>query len=148
MIEGGQSTTIQIPSEISMLLGVYILPGFEPADLIAELHRLIGVATDVETLAFDRVPAKPDMGWFDTLASILREADPKATAVVPMMLPAASDGRTFAQLGIQTYGFMPMNLPEGFNFSQAIHAVDERLPTDAVSFGAAAILEALRRYPN
>ena len=32
MIEGGQSTTIQIPSEISMLLGAYILPGFEPAD--------------------------------------------------------------------------------------------------------------------
>jgi acetylornithine deacetylase/succinyl-diaminopimelate desuccinylase-like protein len=148
MIEGGQSTTIQIPSEISMLLGAYILPGFEPADLIAELYRLIGVATNVETLAFDRVPAKPDMGWFDTLASILRQADPKATAVVPMMLPAASDGRTFAQLGIQTYGFTPMNLPEGFNFSQVIHAVDERLPTDAVSFGAAAISEALRRYPN
>ena len=88
------------------------------------------------------------MGRFDTLASILRQADPKATAVVPMMLPAASDGRTFAQLGIQTYGFTPMNLPEGFNFSQVIHAVDERLPTDAVSFGAAAISGALRRYPN
>jgi len=65
---------------------------------------------------------------------------------MPYMLPAVTDGRFFSQLGIQTYGFLPRNLPEGFDFSRTIHAADERIPVETIDFGTNAIYEALRRF--
>jgi hypothetical protein len=65
---------------------------------------------------------------------------------MPLLLPAVSDARIFSRLGIQTYGFTPMKLPPGFNFFKTIHAADERIPMDAVAFGADAIYELLNRY--
>lgn len=85
------------------------------------------------------------MSWFSTLAAILREADPEGVPV-PLLLPAVTDARFFTRLGIQTYGFLPMNLPEDFAFSNSIHAADERIPVKAVEFGTRAIFEALKRY--
>ncbi len=85
------------------------------------------------------------MGLFDTLAGILREADPDGIPM-PMLLPAGTDGPTFSQLGIQTYGFTPMNLPSGFNFSETTHAADERIPVEALDFGTNAIYKLLQRF--
>jgi acetylornithine deacetylase/succinyl-diaminopimelate desuccinylase-like protein len=85
------------------------------------------------------------MGLFDTLADILREADPSGSPL-PLLLTAVTDARFFSRLGIQTYGFLPMNLPSDFNFSQTIHAADERIPVDAVDFGADTIYHALQHY--
>jgi len=76
---------------------------------------------------------------------VLRSADAEAIPM-PFLLPAVTDGRFFSRLGIQTYGFTPMQLPATFNFLQTIHAADERIPIDALEFGAGAIGEALRRY--
>ena len=39
-----------------------------------------------------------------------------------------------------------MKLPPGFDFFKMVHAADERIPTDAVAFGADAIYELLNRY--
>ena len=96
---------------------------------------------------FDPAPSVPDKGWFEPLADILHEMDPKGIPV-PMLLPAVTDGRFFSRLGIQTYGFTPMNLPEGFAFFDTIHAADERIPVDAVDFGTQAIYQAIQRYPG
>jgi acetylornithine deacetylase/succinyl-diaminopimelate desuccinylase-like protein len=61
-------------------------------------------------------------------------------------LSGTSDARFFSQLGIQTYGFLPMPLPQDFNFSQTIHAADERIPVEAVDFGTNVICEVLNRF--
>jgi acetylornithine deacetylase/succinyl-diaminopimelate desuccinylase-like protein len=87
------------------------------------------------------------MGLFDTLATILREADPSGVPL-PMLLPASTDGKFFSRLGIQTYGFIPMVLPEEFNFMQTIHAADERIPAEALDFGTEAIYKVLQRFGN
>ena len=63
-----------------------------------------------------------------------------------MLLPAVTDGRHFAKLGIQTYGFLPMRLPEDFKFDKLIHAADERIPVDALDFGAEAVWRAIQRF--
>ena len=47
---------------------------------------------------------------------------------------------------IQTYGFIPMNLPPSFNFFETIHAADERISVDSVEFGAKAIFELMSRF--
>jgi acetylornithine deacetylase/succinyl-diaminopimelate desuccinylase-like protein len=85
------------------------------------------------------------MSLFDTLSGILSEADPDGIPV-PLLLPAFTDARFFSRLGIQTYGFLPMKLPAGFNFNQTIHAADERIPAEALHFGTEAIYKALQRF--
>lgn len=146
-IEGGQTNNIMIPNKIEVYMGSYILPGYRPEDVIAELKTLLLSDADFEILLFDPVPGEPDMALFDTLAQILREDDP-AGKPMPLILPAGTDGRYFSRLGIQTYGFLPMNLPPDFNFTQYTHADNERIPVEALDFGSKAIYKLLERYGN
>ena len=134
-----------IPSEVSVKLDGRLLPGFKPDDIIAELSRLVGGNVEFEVLRFDEGPVVPDMGLFEKLAGILRELDPAGTPV-PLLLAATTDARFFSHLGIQTYGFLPMALPKNFNFTQTIHAADERIPIEALDFGTNAIYEVLKRF--
>jgi acetylornithine deacetylase/succinyl-diaminopimelate desuccinylase-like protein len=57
-----------------------------------------------------------------------------------------TDARHFGRLGIQGYGFTPMQLPPDLRFSELIHAADERIPAGAVEFGADAYFRVLERY--
>ena len=43
----------------------------------------------------------------------------------------------FSQAGVQTYGFLPMRLPEGFAFTKLIHAADGNLPSDLATGSSA-----------
>jgi acetylornithine deacetylase/succinyl-diaminopimelate desuccinylase-like protein len=85
------------------------------------------------------------MGLFDTLGNILRGLDPAAIPL-PFVMAGVSDARFFSKLGIQTYGFTPMQLPEGFNFASTIHAADERVPVAALDFGVQAIFDAIKKF--
>ena len=144
VLHGSEQINV-IPSEISVELDGRLLPGYHPDDMIAELHQLIGSDIELEVIGFDPGPVEPDMGLFDTLADILRKADPDGIPI-PLLLSGVTDGRFFSRLGIQTYGFLPMPLPEDLNFSQMIHGANERIPVEALDFGASAIYELLQRY--
>jgi len=144
-IEGGQTDTLQIPNKIEVHLKPIILPGYGLEDIIAELKRHIPSDADFEVLRFDSVPEVPDMALYDMLAQILKEEDP-AGIPMPMILPTSTDGKNFCRLGIQTYGFLPMNLPQGFNFTEYIHAHNEKIPMESLEFGAKAIYKVLERY--
>ena len=65
---------------------------------------------------------------------------------MPLLLTAVTDGRHLAKLGIQSYGFIPMKLPEGFDFLDLAHNADERIPVEAVGFGTEAIMDVLKEY--
>jgi len=134
-----------IPSEVSIELDCRLLPGLQPDDLIGEIHQIAGDSIEIDVIRYDRGPAEPDMRLFNTLAAILKEADPDGTPI-PLLLSAVTDGRFFSRLGIQTYGYLPMLLPEDFNFTQTIHAADERIPIKAVEFGTNAIYQVLQRF--
>ncbi len=144
IVHGSEKINV-IPSEVPFQLDGRLLPGFEPQDMIAELRQVIGNEVELQVFQHDPGPAAPDMGLFDTLGGILREADPRGVPV-PMLLPAVTDACFFSRLGIQTYGFTPMKLPPDSSFMQAAHAADERIPVDAVDFGANAIYKLLQRY--
>jgi acetylornithine deacetylase/succinyl-diaminopimelate desuccinylase-like protein len=144
IVRGGEKINV-IPSEVTVEMDGRLLPGYTPADMIAELRRLAGGDVEFEVISHDPGPSESDMGLFDTLSGILREADPDGVPV-PLLIPAFTDARFFARLGIQTYGFLPMKLPAGFNFNQTIHAADEWIPVEAMSFGTDAIYKALQRF--
>lgn len=141
----GSSKINVIPSEISVELDGRLLPGQTPEDMLREVRAIVGDDVQLDLIQFDPGPAEPDMSLFNTLAAVLKEADPEGIPI-PLLLSGVTDGRFFAQIGIQTYGYLPMTLPEDFNFSQIIHAADERVPAAAIEFGAQAIYKALQKF--
>ncbi len=134
-----------IPGEVSVELDGRLLPGYDVNDLFAELKPIIGNDVELETIRYSPNPFEPDWGLFDLLCRILRDADP-AGIPVPILLSGVTDGRFFSKLGIQTYGFLPMKLPKAFHFAQTIHAADERIPVDAVDFGANVLYRLLKSF--
>jgi acetylornithine deacetylase/succinyl-diaminopimelate desuccinylase-like protein len=144
IVRGGDKINV-IPGEVCVELDGRLLPGFSPEDMIKDIRKIIGDQVELEIVRYEPGPAEPDMGLFAELADILKDTDPGAIPM-PLLLPAVSDARIFSRLGIQTYGFTPMKLPPGFNFLKTVHAADERIPADAVAFGADAICELLKRY--
>jgi acetylornithine deacetylase/succinyl-diaminopimelate desuccinylase-like protein len=134
-----------IPVQIDLGLSGKILPGYGPDDLRRELRVLLGPDVDIEVTAFHPGPSHPDMSLYDTLASIIREGDAGGIPI-PYMAMFATDGRFFSRLGIQHYGFTPTKLPKEISVGLLAHGVDERIPVDAVAYGADAIFTLLQRY--
>jgi acetylornithine deacetylase/succinyl-diaminopimelate desuccinylase-like protein len=146
IVRGGSAVNV-IPSEIEVELDGRLLPGYRPGDLLSELRDIIGKDIELEVLRHDEGPADADLSFFDALAGVLRELDPDGVPI-PMLLPAVTDARHLSPLGIQTYGYMPLRLSEDFPIAKLAHAADERVPADAVGFGAEAIFRAIQRYPG
>jgi acetylornithine deacetylase/succinyl-diaminopimelate desuccinylase-like protein len=143
IVRGGEKINV-VPSKVELQLDGRMLPGYTPEDLLAELHDAVGHDVELELLRHDPGPAKPDLGRFEALADVLRELD-AGSIPVPFLQAGVTDGRFFSRLGIQTYGFLPLKLPAGFDFTKVVHAADERVPTDALEFGAEAVYRALQR---
>lgn len=144
LVRGGTKVNV-IPSEITLELDGRLLPGFDVAQMKAELRGIVGDQVEIDLSPGEPAPAQPDMGLFATLADILKEADPSGVPV-PYLFPAVTDGRFFSMLGIQSYGYLPMKLPEGFDFLQTIHAADERISVEALEFGTNALYQLLQRF--
>jgi len=144
IVRGGDKINV-IPAEVEVELDGRALPGYGPDDLIAEVRELVGDDLELELMRHDATPAEPDLSQLPLLSGILRELDTDAVPV-PMLQIGVTDGRFLARIGIQTYGFLPLNLPDGFEFTKLIHAADERVPADAVRFGAEAVGRAVERY--
>ncbi|MBZ0286111.1 MAG: peptidase dimerization domain-containing protein, partial [Anaerolineae bacterium] len=144
VIRTGEATNV-IPASLTLDMDARLLPGFTPDQFETELRPIIGDEVELERFFWDPGPGEPDMGLFDTLAGILKDADPTGIPI-PFMLTAVTDGRFFARLGIQTYGFLPMQLPEDFNFNSTIHAANERVPVETIAWGTDRIVQALLRF--
>lgn len=134
-----------IPSEVSVFMDGRMLPGFTPEQMLNEMQKIVGAGVKLEVTEYDPGSSEPDMSLFNKLSEVLKEADPTGTPI-PLLLSGVTDGRFFSKLGIQTYGFLPMPLPEDFQFASVIHAADERVPAAAIEFGAQAIYKALSRF--
>ena len=143
IVRGGQSRNV-IPGEVSVDIDCRLLPGQSPEDVFAELRAVAGTPLELEVLRHDPGPPAPDMTFFPVLGGVLEELDSTARPV-PLLMPAVTDGRFFARLGIQTYGFLPMQLPPELRFTELVHAPDERIPVEALEFGTTAIRRVLER---
>lgn len=143
IIHGGSKINV-IPGEITVDLDGRLVPGFKPEDMIAELHALIGEDIELQVLQYDPGQTEIDMSLFETLAGVIKAVDPTGIPT-PLVLSGVTDGRFFARLGIQTYGFLPMTLPDEMNFTGLIHAANERIPVDALHFGVDTLYRALQK---
>jgi acetylornithine deacetylase/succinyl-diaminopimelate desuccinylase-like protein len=144
MVEAGHKRNV-IPTQVTLDLDCRMVPGQTPDDLLGELRALLGDDLEFEVVYHYTNAAEVDMGLYDTLAGILHEADPTGIPI-PFVMPAGTDGRFFSRIGIQTYGFIPMQLPAWLDFIPALHAADERIPVEAMAFGTNAIYQLLQRF--
>jgi acetylornithine deacetylase/succinyl-diaminopimelate desuccinylase-like protein len=133
-----------VPGVVEVELDCRALPGFGPEEVLAEVQQVVGDDVELELVRYDAGPPEPRLDQFETLASVIRELEPGAIPV-PMLQGGVTDARFFAQLGIQNYGFLPLKLPGDFRFTGLIHAADERVPADAIEFGAEAVFRAVQR---
>ena len=147
ILHGGEKVNV-VPSEIKVTLDGRMLPGMQPEEFVREIRDLIGMGeedVEIHVVKYEQGPQKIDMGLFDHLARSLKKVDPEGIPV-PLLLTAVTDGRHLAKLGIQSYGFIPLKLPEGFAFFDMAHNADERIPVEAVGFGTDAIYDVLKGY--
>ncbi len=135
-----------IPAEALVEIDARILPGRTYENVLDELHAILGQEVTIEVIAFGpKTKPTVDYTLFDTLASIMKDLDPTGTPI-PYMFNESPDGRLLEEAGMQNYGFLPMNLPPEIDLPSVIHGANERVPLEAITFGAEAIYELLRRY--
>jgi acetylornithine deacetylase/succinyl-diaminopimelate desuccinylase-like protein len=143
MIEASDKINV-IPSQVSLGLDGRLLPGFTPDDFKKELHTLLGKDFEIEVLQYSPTQFKLDMGFFDTLSNILQEDDPQGLPI-PFVGGWVTDARFFNRLGIQTYGFTPLRVPDDFDMTGLAHGADERVPVAALEFGVQAVYKAIQK---
>ncbi len=142
IVRGGEKVNV-IPGEITLELDGRLLPGFTPDDMTRELRALLGNDIDLVVERYEPGPQPADMERYAVLADIIRKADPEGIPV-PYLVSGVTDARHFAKLGIQSYGFIPMQLPD--ELIKTIHAADERIPVATLEWGTQVLLETLKRF--
>jgi acetylornithine deacetylase/succinyl-diaminopimelate desuccinylase-like protein len=141
MFDAGYMTNV-VPSMASATVDGRMLPGREAA-FQQELIEVLG--PDVE-LAWDSLPPVEttfDGALVDAMALAIGAEDPGAR-LLPYMLSASTDAKSFDRLGIRNFGFAPLRLPADLDFSALFHGVDERVPIDALEFGTRVLDRFLR----
>ncbi len=84
-----------------------------------------------------------DAALLSVFQSAVTAEDPDGV-VVPYLLPASTDNKHFARLGIAGYGFVPLQVPDGFDVFGQFHSADERIPVASIEFCARTTERVLR----
>jgi acetylornithine deacetylase/succinyl-diaminopimelate desuccinylase-like protein len=131
-----------VPSQAEATLDIRPLPGQHQAAL-GVVEGAMGERGSVDPIHIGIGVESPfDVPLVDAMAQALGRADPEGV-VLPYMLAAGTDAKSLAELGIRGYGFVPLRLPSDFDFTAMFHGVDERVPVDAVEFGAIVLADFL-----
>ena len=134
MLDAGYKVNV-VPGHATAQVDGRFLPGHEE-DFLATLRELAGPDVDIEFLTkMDGLETPYDGEIADAMTSSLLEEDPDAL-VAPYLMSGGTDAKHFVNLGIRTFGFAPLRLPEDLDFTALFHGVDERVPVDALEFGA------------
>ena len=134
MLEAGYKVNV-VPGEATAHVDGRFLPGYED-EFFETLAELLG-----ENISVDYVSKQSglettfDGDIVDAMTASILEADPEAT-VAPFLMSGGTDAKHWAKLGIRCFGFTPLRLPEDLDFTALFHGVDERVPLDALEFGA------------
>lgn len=138
MLESGYKVNV-IPQTAEAGFDCRFLPGHQE-ELLSLLDELAGehveVVVDHIGVSVDSPRESP---LVDAMTAAVQAEDP-GSKVLPYCLSAGTDNKPLSLLGIAGYGFAPLQLPADLDFAPLFHGVDERVPVDAVRFGARVLL--------
>lgn len=142
MLQAGYKHNV-IPGEATASIDGRVLPGYED-ELEETIRQIVGDAIAVETVISDvAIEAPFDTPTVELMASVLRIEDPGARAV-PYMISGGTDAKAFTGIGIDCYGFSPLQMPPDLDYWRLFHGVDERVPVDGLRFGVRVLDRFLR----
>ena len=134
MLQAGYKHNV-IPGEATASIDGRVLPGYED-EFEETIRQIVGDAIAIESVIEDiAIEAPFDTPTVELMASVLRIEDPGARAV-PYMISGGTDAKAFSGIGIDCYGFSPLQMPADLDYWRLFHGVDERVPVDALRFGA------------
>jgi len=135
MLDAGYKVNV-IPTEAAAYVDGRFLPGYED-EFFATLAELCGEDVEISFVTKQDPWETPyDGSLVDAMTRSIVAEDPEAL-VAPYLMSAGTDAKQFRGLGeLRTYGFAPLRLPADLDFTGLFHGVDERVPVDALEFGA------------
>jgi acetylornithine deacetylase/succinyl-diaminopimelate desuccinylase-like protein len=134
MLEAGYKVNV-VPGEAVAHVDGRFLPGLED-DFRTTLAKLAGEGIEIsEVVQMEGVETPYDGPVADAMTASILEEDPDAV-VAPYLMSGGTDGKYWARLGMRCFGFAPLRLPADLDFTALFHGVDERVPVDALEFGA------------
>jgi acetylornithine deacetylase/succinyl-diaminopimelate desuccinylase-like protein len=134
MLGAGYKVNV-IPTEATAHVDGRFLPGYED-EFFDTLRELCGEGVDIDFLSHQQPWETPYEGHLvDAMTRSLVAEDPDAV-VAPYLMSGGTDAKHFTKLGMRSYGFAPLRLPADLDFTALFHGVDERVPVDALEFGA------------
>jgi acetylornithine deacetylase/succinyl-diaminopimelate desuccinylase-like protein len=131
-----------VPSVAEATVDARFLPGREEA-FARELVEVLGPDIEPVWNTLPAVRTSFDGALVDAMARAIAGEDPGAR-LLPYMLSAGTDAKSFVRLGIRHFGFAPLRLPPDLDFTALFHGVDERVPIDALEFGTRVLDRLLR----
>lgn len=134
MLDAGYKVNV-VPTEATAYVDGRFLPGFED-EFFQTMAELTGEGIDTSFVSNQQPWETPYAGSLvDAMNRSLLAEDPDAL-VAPYLMSGGTDAKHFRALGMASYGFSPLRLPADLDFTALFHGVDERVPTDALEFGA------------
>lgn len=141
MLNGGYKRNV-IPSTAEAVIDGRVLPGYQD-EFVREVEALVGPGINIEWTFGWTIEAPVDAPLMEKMAAAIKAEDPDGT-VIPYLLPGGTDNKLLSRIGIKGYGFVPMKVPADFDVWGLFHAVDERVPVDALKFGVRVFLRLLQ----
>jgi acetylornithine deacetylase/succinyl-diaminopimelate desuccinylase-like protein len=129
---GVQHNVVPLRAEAS-IDGRYV-PGYEQ-ELLEEIRQVVGDLVDVEVVHGGPAVQTTFEGSVPDAIRVAIEAEDPGATIVPTCLPIGTDGKHFDRLGIRNFGFVPLLLPDGYDFASMFHGVDERVPVSSLTAG-------------
>ncbi|MDT9592296.1 M20/M25/M40 family metallo-hydrolase [Nocardioides zeae] len=134
MLSAGYKVNV-VPTEATAHVDGRFLPGFED-EFFATLAELTGEHVEIDFVSHQQPWETPYEGHLvDAMSRSLLAEDPGAV-VAPYLMSGGTDAKHFRRLGMRSFGFAPLRLPADLDFTALFHGVDERVPVDALEFGA------------
>lgn len=134
MLDAGYKVNV-VPGEATAHVDGRFLPGFED-EFFATLAHIVGEDVRIDYVSKQAgLETTFDGDLVDAMTSSILAEDPEAT-VAPYLMSGGTDAKHWHKLGIRCFGFAPLRLPADLDFTALFHGVDERVPTDALEFGA------------
>ncbi len=144
MLQAGYKLNV-VPAEAVAHVDGRMLPGQED-EFYATVAGLVGDDIDIDWITrLPGVEAAVDGTIVDAMKAAILTNDPSGL-VAPYMTSGGTDAKHWSQLGMRCYGYAPLKLPPDLDFHGLFHGLDERVPVDALAFGARVLDDLLATY--
>lgn len=143
LLKAGYKTNV-IPAEAQAHLDCRLLPGVDHLQFIEQVKKSMDDPTiEVKVLEWEKADKSELSPLFDAIVEVAKEEE-QPVPVVPVVVPWFTDSHWFRELGLKSYGFIPIAVdPEHL---ATMHGKDERVPVKEIHNGLRRLHKILERF--